>query len=188
MRILSFFSFIFYSIKIRLKTSVFFLFVCCGFFFVFFAVVELYYAQRIFPRVYFGGIPLSGKRLDEATYLIETILSQRLTAELVYVLDYGQSISLGKVSTFASYDVSSTVANAFSVGRTGGLLDKILSRFYLLRYGSHIAPVYAYNRDAFERTFHDAFYRYEQSAVNSFFLYQSGQLTLSKSISVCNNK
>lgn len=144
-------------------------------------IFQLKYANRIYPNVYFHSIALGGKTQSEAEALIKKVGDERLSADIKYLLSDGRSVVLGSVGDYASYNAALTAQNAYSVGRNGSFWQQVMTRINLLRYISHIAPVYAYDRQEFEERFNEAINSYEKPVINSSLDLVGTNLTLTPS-------
>ena len=84
------------------------------------------YRDRIYPGVSVGGSPVGGMSRVQA----ESTLTDRLSASLnvpVTVDVDGRSWELSRPSLGARYDESELIQQAFAVGRTGSVLDQLVT-------------------------------------------------------------
>lgn len=115
-----------------------------------FTLYHVYYAKKVIPGVYAGGVSLGGKSRDEAQRLLSEKHSTLDTSLILTHEDTNFEISADSVDL--QYSIEGTAAKAFEVGRTGNVAidtkDKIAGLIKPLR----IKAVYTLNADALTNT------------------------------------
>ena len=100
----------------------------------------VYLYGNIYPGVTAGGIDLSGLSRPEALSALETAFAAQNPGDSldITVGEYTKSLDLSGVG--AQYDARQTAENAYLIGRTGTLFDRVGSIWHAMTAGSDVTP------------------------------------------------
>ncbi len=140
------------------------------------------YYNRILPGVYVGSVNLSGKTRDAATADLKRAFSERESQPITFTPSNGATtISMGKVSDYASYDVTKSIDAAFLEGRSGSIQNRIRTIARVLREGVHLSPVFAYSKSQFDTLLANMVRPLELPVINSELVFSKDVVMLSSS-------
>jgi vancomycin resistance protein YoaR len=144
-------------------------------------VFEIVYLNRVYPNIYVGNVSFAGKSPVESRELLQKIVTERTQKEILLNSPaIGQTISVGSVSNYATYDVPATVSQLVSYGRKGSFTEQFKYKLRLFKTNYSVTPVYAYDKDRLDAAIVDAVRPFEKPVVNSDLIYSNGNLVLTK--------
>src|SRR3990172_3986659 len=108
-------------------------------------VVELMYADRVYPGVTVYGINLSGLSRDQAVELLSRNFTYPQTGTFVF-RDGDQTWTAAPAQLGATFDVQETAERAFAYGRSGDWRLDLEDQFWAWYEGTDIAPVIVFDR------------------------------------------
>ncbi|HHW10848.1 MAG TPA: hypothetical protein GXX29_12850 [Firmicutes bacterium] len=120
---------------------------------------------HIIPGVHVAGIPVGGLTQEEAATLLEERLARRLTGEVVVNWGYGR-MNINLKQAGVRIDAKAMVEAAYSVGRTGSLVQQLKDRFTAARHGWDV-PVSFTTEPAFDEIIDKIAAAAYQPAVNA---------------------
>ena len=108
------------------------------------AVQAFIYSGRIYPGVSVGGVDLSGLSQEEAAVLLTQRLDYPQRGRIVF--QEGTQVwsaTPGELGLFV--DVQNSALAAYTVGRGGGLLERLSARFQAWYSGADIPPLFVFD-------------------------------------------
>jgi vancomycin resistance protein YoaR len=117
-----------------------------GVFFVTLALVfvlgyELVFTNRIFDNVRVGGVDVSGQGINRAAAMISADILYASNGSITFTYN-GQSWQASPSQLGLYFDPYTSARDAFQVGRTGNLLERMAEPLGVARYGREVAPVF----------------------------------------------
>ncbi len=112
--------------------------------------LQVAYTDRVFPGVRFQGADLSGKRAEEV-FQIAQVAGASLRAPLVTLRAGDRSVTLRASDLGLNVDPAATTQRAMQIGRTGDLVERVLTQIETWWAGAEIAPVALMDEGALNR-------------------------------------
>jgi vancomycin resistance protein YoaR len=148
------------------------------FLFIFFAIFEKYYSQKIYPGIKIGNLDLSGKTQEQAIDLLKEITEQINQKGLIFVsgdkvveIDL---IAIGLTDPDLSrdllrFDLENSVQQAFQIGRNYQDFNFIKEQWNALIYGRQIEMKYDFRKEELIKILKDNFHFLEKFSQNADF-------------------
>ncbi len=112
--------------------------------------LQIAYADRVLPGVRFQGADLSGKRAEEV-FEIAKVAGASLRAPLVTLRAGDRSVTLRASDLGLNVDPAATTQRAMQIGRTGDLVERVLTQIETWWAGAEVAPVALMDEGALNR-------------------------------------
>lgn len=107
--------------------------------------IQIWYAGRIFPGVKVAGVDVSGLSPQEAAQTITEGISYPQQGKII--LRDGEHIwATSPVELGLFLDPQTTALNAYQVGRSGWILERLQTQFYTWYVGQTITPNWIYDQ------------------------------------------
>jgi vancomycin resistance protein YoaR len=103
-------------------------------------------AERIYPGVSLAGTDVSGLDLNQATARVFEQVTYPQTGRILF--KYGDSSWLASPAELGLFlDAQTTAQKAFSTGRSGNLLQRLINQYNLYLHGIDIPPVMIFDQN-----------------------------------------
>lgn len=135
------------------------------------------YSGNIFPNTIVAGVNVGGQNVETA----ETALTAKVRAfeEGTFTLTVADTPIIVKPSEVdVSYDVSATVAAAFSIGRRGDALQQFSDQLQAAFATTDVPLVVTYDEEALSKFLDDLGHRLNDEAANAGVEYRKGQVVI----------
>jgi vancomycin resistance protein YoaR len=106
---------------------------------------QLAYADRVYPGVTVGGVPVGGQTGDEATALIQQKMSVFAQTRIT-LRQANQSWTPTAAELGLRYDATGSAAAALAVGRYGNLFQRLSDQVSSILYGHDVAPFLSFDQ------------------------------------------
>jgi vancomycin resistance protein YoaR len=146
--------------------------------FIFFAIFEVYYNQKIYPGIKIGNLNLSGKTQEQAVGLLKEITEQINQKGLIFIsgdkIVKIDLIAIGLTDPDLSrdllkFDLENSVQQAFQIGRNYQDFNFIKEQWNALIYGRQIEMKYDFKKEELIKILKDNFHFLEKSSQNADF-------------------
>lgn len=108
---------------------------------------QVWFAGRIFPGVKVGGVDVGGMRIQEAAEQIAVGFT--FPQEGKILLRDGEQTWVVTPAQLGLYiNPQTSASNAYKVGRTGWMLERLRNQYYAWYNGQHISPDLIYDQRA----------------------------------------
>jgi len=142
------------------------------------------YESSIYPGVNVAGIDLGGKTMAEAKTSLEENFN-RLNQGVPVNFEnknivIGQSVSPDLSIPLTSLDLNSTLANAWSIGRSKDFFSNTIDRLWSLAFGRSLVAVATVDREAITAVLKKEFSTAEVQALDAGVVFEQGEFSLVK--------
>jgi len=97
--------------------------------------------EEMLPGIAVGGVPVGGLQSAEAARDLQKTWNEDLQLQAVVITTPYQSWEIAPSELGLSVAVDESIANAYALGRSGNIVDRVGTMLGVLKYGAEIDPV-----------------------------------------------